>query len=398
MKTRSDYLPVLCVCLGLLAFSCFDMQHRREIASAQPEEITASLMINGVERSFKYVVSSHPAPASGRPLVIHLHGDGGSMSLSARWKDAVLNDDNGAVLLSANGRNTIPDAAAIDGSAWRFRMDEAGRPYDDIDFINQLIDAALNNNLLNTPIDPAQIYAVGESRGAGFAYFLYADPRTSNKIRAIVPISGTFYCDGVGLNEGEADAAPAPGNDMVCGKIEPYGWWGPRPELFSAPNVTREAHILDIHGQISSGEFPDTAPPALDTSWAASTWAGWGDAAGCDTEQVRSITEQTLPYTVDGKVVKSYAFSQSSATPAQRCALDLTFYVVQGGGHVPSGFEKTAWCYLSGVGGNPSDHACAEQTSLLTPTTPTVPNEPTVKPTLPIEQQRRLFLPYVVTT
>jgi poly(3-hydroxybutyrate) depolymerase len=412
MNARSTLLPGLCLFVGLLVSSSFEMQYFADRVSAQVTEITSAIVVNGKERSFTYVVSQAAAPANGRPLVIHLHGDGGNMGLSGAWKDAVLNDNNGAVLLSAQGRNNIPEAAVIDGSGWRFRMDEAGREYDDIDFIAQLIDEALNANRLGTQIDPDQVYLVGESRGAGFAYFLYADPRTSNKIRAIVPISGTFYCDGQGLNQGQPNAAPAPGNDLTCGEIVPNGWWGPRPALFEAPNVTREAHILDIHGQISSGEFPHTAPPTLDTSWAVSTWAGWGNAVGCDTEQVRSLTGQTLPYTVNGKTIKSYAYSQSSATPAQRCALDLTFYIVQGGGHVPAGFEKTAWCYLSGVGGDPSAHACAQQngtpTSSTTPTTPTsstTPSTPTsttpspspsATPTIPTEQNKRLYLSYVV--
>ena len=89
-----------------------------------------SISVNGHTRRYVYAVSGYAAPASGRPLVIHLHGDGGNMGLSAAWKAAVLNDANGAVLLSAQGRNNIPAAAAIDGSAWRFRMDEAGQPYD----------------------------------------------------------------------------------------------------------------------------------------------------------------------------------------------------------------------------------------------------------------------------
>ncbi len=63
----------------------------------------------------------------GRPLVIHLHGDGGNMNLSAGWKSAVLNDTNGAVLLSAQGRNNIPAAAIIDGSALAL-SDGRGRP------------------------------------------------------------------------------------------------------------------------------------------------------------------------------------------------------------------------------------------------------------------------------
>src|SRR5215217_5310073 len=157
-------------------------------------ETTGTLSVNGYTRNFVYAVSAAAAPASGHPLVIHLHGDGGNMGLSTAWKNAVLTDTNGAVLLSAQGRNNIPAAALIDGSAWRFRMDEAGDPYDDVDFIDQLIaKATANATLLGTAIDPNQVYVVGESRGAGFAYVLYADPRTRNKIRAIVPISGTFY-------------------------------------------------------------------------------------------------------------------------------------------------------------------------------------------------------------
>src|SRR5262249_12639440 len=171
---------------------------------AAPADTTGTLTVNGYDRHYLFVVSAAAAPAGGRPLVIFLHGDGGTMGLSAAWRSAVLSDANGAVLLSAEGRNNLPPAAEIDGSAWRFRMDEAGQPYDDVDFIDQLITQATDSGspLLGTPIDPAQVYVVGESRGAGFAYYLYADPRTRNKIRAIVPLSGTFYCDGEAVDPG----------------------------------------------------------------------------------------------------------------------------------------------------------------------------------------------------
>jgi poly(3-hydroxybutyrate) depolymerase len=307
-------------------------------SSALAADITKTINVNGYTRSFVYAVSSFAAPAGGRPLVIQLHGDGGNMGLSAAWKDAVLNDANGAVLLSAQGRNNIPAAIAIngDGSAWRFRMDESGTPYDDVDFINELITQATASNLLGVTIDPSQIYVVGESRGAGFAYFLYADPRTSNKIRAIVPISGTFYCD---------EAVGTPNSDTTCGEVSPFGFWGPKASLFSAPGLTRAPHILDIHGQLppDGNEDPYTAPPELGIPFKSSTWVGWGDAAKCYTDVVSAKTLQTLPYLVGGRVVNTYAYSQV-ADSATRCAsLDLTFYIVQGGGHVPGGFEPTAW-------------------------------------------------------
>jgi predicted outer membrane repeat protein len=339
-------LAVCCLLVWSIAY-----QISSPVVSQQAADTEGTLSVNGYVRKFIYAVSAHAAPATGRPLVIHLHGDEGNMRLSPEWKNAVLDDANGAVLLSAQGRNNIPDAAAIDGSAWRFRMDEAGAPYDDVDFIDQLITRATSNDmLLGTPIDPNQVYVVGESRGAGFAYVLYADPRTRNKIRAIVPISGTFYCDG-----------EAPNPDTTCGEVDANGDWGPKPSLFSAPGVTRAAHILDIHGQLppNGGEGEDTAPPVLDKDWGATTWHGWGDAAGCYTQLVSSQTEQTLAEPIDGKTVKTYAYSQAAGNLATRCiSLDLTFYIVQGGGHVPNGFEPTAWCFLSAVGGIANNNAC----------------------------------------
>lgn len=343
----------LSVCLLLLTLA---------LAPGRPAlgaDQSGSIMVNGYQRDFVYAVSAAPAPPGGRPLVIQLHGDGGNMGISAAWRAAVLGDARGAVLLSAQGRNNIPAAAAIDGSAWRFRMDESGRPYDDIDFIGQLIDRALADPpLLGTKIDPQQVYVVGESRGAGMAYFLYADPRTRDKIRAIAPISGTFYCDGDAAQPGVPGSQPAAGSDQTCGEVSQYGYWGPRPGLFTR---AAPAHILDVHGQLppAGTELAETAPPNLDVDYGSYTWAGWGDAAGCYTTQVSSQTEQDLGYTVGGRSVKTYAYSQDAADLATRCAgLDLTFSIAQGGGHVPAGFEPTAWCFLSTVGGAPSETAC----------------------------------------
>jgi hypothetical protein len=274
----------------------------------------------------------------------------------------VLNDPNGAVLLSAQGRNNIPAAAAIDGSAWRFRMDEAGRPYDDVDFIQQIIkEATGGDTLLGAKIPVDQVYAVGESRGAGFAYVLYADPRISQKIRAIVPISGSFYCEGGAVAPGTPGTPAQAGSDLTCGEVSAFGYWGPKASLFNAPIVTQAAHILDIHGQLppDGSEGVDTAPPALDIDFGSSPWAGWGDAAGCYTVQVSSLTEQKLALPIGGKTVKTYAYSQAGGSLATRCVnLDLTLYIVQGGGHVPGGFEPTAWCFLSTVGGTASTSAC----------------------------------------
>ena len=202
---------------------------------------------------------------------------------------------------------------------------------------------------------------MGESRGAVFAYFLYADERTRREIRAIVPISGSFYCEGGAVAPGTPGTPALPGSDLTCGEVSVFGYWGPKPSLFAPIEVVRPAHILDIHGQLppDGSEGADTAPPALDIDFGSSQWAGWGDAAGCYTVQVSAQTEQTLAQPIGGKTVKTYAYSQAAGNLATRCAnLDLTFYIVQGGGHVPGGFEPTAWCFLSTVGGTASTSAC----------------------------------------
>jgi poly(3-hydroxybutyrate) depolymerase len=179
------------------------------IAYQVDADTNVKVNVFGVDRDFVYAVSAYPAPATGRPLVIFLHGNGGNMGLSPAWKQAVLNDANGAVLLSAQGRNNTAAAIAGDDSAWRFRMDEQFTPYDDVDFISQIIIGA--PTLLGTPISWDQVYVVGESRGAMFAYFLLATPRVGQEIRAIVPISGSFYCEGAAVvrPEGLATEYPA---------------------------------------------------------------------------------------------------------------------------------------------------------------------------------------------
>ena len=372
-------LIVCCLLVWSIAYQASGDQQSEAALLSSPAlsqlgaDTNGTLLVNGYLRNFVYAVSAYPAPATGRPLVIHLHGDGGNMGLSAAWMSAVLDDANGAVLLSAQGRNNIPAAAEIDGSAWRFRMDEAGAPYDDVDFIDQLItEATANDMLLGTPIDPNQVYVVGESRGAAFAYVLYADPRTRNKIRAIVPISGTFYCEGDAVDPGTPGTPAQPGSDLTCGEVSAYGYWGPKALLFSAPGVTRAAHILDVHGQLApdGSELQETAPPALDRDWESPQWAGWGDAAGCYTVRVSSQTERPLAQPIGGKTIKTYAYSQTEVNLATRCAnLDLTFYVVQGGGHVPGGFEPTAWCFLSTVGGTASTSACQPSHRIYLPFT-----------------------------
>ncbi len=73
-------LLICCLFLSSLGYPVRDA--RRNIGPVQMDT-TGTLSVNGYTRNFVYAVSAYAAPAGGRPLVIHLHGDSGNMGLSA---------------------------------------------------------------------------------------------------------------------------------------------------------------------------------------------------------------------------------------------------------------------------------------------------------------------------
>jgi predicted esterase len=176
-------------------------------------------------RSLQFRIPSGAAPTAGRPLVIYLHGNGGTSEIPALL--SAQTDAKGMAVVALQG-------LVFNGTTnWEFRMDgryaasQAGvRPPqgpDDVQFISDVIDraTAAANPLLSTKIDPSKVFVVGYSRGAGMAFVAYADPRTKNKIAAIAPVSGTFYCDMATPNVGTFPngSAPPADADANCGAV-----------------------------------------------------------------------------------------------------------------------------------------------------------------------------------
>lgn len=220
---------------------------------------TASMMVTGLGlpklRTYAWRIPAGPAPAGGRPLVLTLHGNGGTQDIPAqlsRWTD-----EEGAVVVGLQG--LAPGSGA---SNWEFRMDGRyaaavpGTPppqgADDIQFISDLIDRVLAGSL-GESVNPAKVFVVGYSRGAGMAFSAYADPRTRNKIAAIAPVSGTFYCDMATASNGVLAALPADA-DPNCGALGD-GWYAPRADLFARQKPMR---ILGIWGKTANGELAYT--------------------------------------------------------------------------------------------------------------------------------------------
>ncbi len=106
--------------------------------------------IGGVDRTYALYVPQ-TAAAGGAPLLVLLHGSGGSgLRIAQLWKD--MAERNGIVLLA-------PDAFRND--RWRLREDSP-------EVIHAIIDAAC----APVPVDGRRIYLFGQSGGAVYALLL----------------------------------------------------------------------------------------------------------------------------------------------------------------------------------------------------------------------------------
>jgi predicted esterase len=286
-------------------------------------------------RTSNYRVSGQPAPASGRPLVIYLHGNG-SNNTQVPVSYSLWTDQAAAILVAPQGLN----------ADWRFRMDgknNAGTTaeVDDVAFIDQLIARATNAATplfgAGNKVDPTKVFVVGESRGAGMAYYLYADPRTKNKIAAIAPISGTFFCFTSNSGNGTLPYNPPPDSDLNCGENGGFGYFAPKASLYARTNAPR---IFDIHGTLASGEFSTTPPPELDNEYGAlilmtKQWAQTSSNCGVVLPSADPVFANA---SINGNTVSAYRQrNQANSAP---CAADVTFFIVQGGGHVPQGYAE----------------------------------------------------------
>ncbi len=290
-----------------------------------------------VGRTSRYHVSGLAAPASGRPLIIYLHGDGAT-NAQVPASYSAWSDHQAAVIVAPQGLN----------ATWNFRMDGRSEygvagvqpplAVDDVAFIKEIITRGENaaNPLFGAGnlIDPAQVFVVGESRGGGMAYVLYAHPDTKNLITAIAPVSGTFYCTTSNGGNGTTPYNPPADSDFTCGQNGGFGYFFFKPSLFTRVSAPR---IFDIHG---SNDLPETAAPALDNQYGnlINATKAWAVNSNSCLEVLPSANPVFANASINGLVVNGYR--QRNAANTAPCTADVTFYIVNGGGHVPSGYEE----------------------------------------------------------
>lgn len=134
----------------------------------------------GLRRSYLEYVPEAPAPAAGRPVVLVLHGGGGTARQIARETGAGFHafaEASGAVIV-------YPDAV---GRMWDFGEGPVSAGLsprrDDLAYFQAVIAAVLRQH----GGDGARIFATGISRGGQASYFLAC--RLPGRIKAIAPVT-----------------------------------------------------------------------------------------------------------------------------------------------------------------------------------------------------------------
>lgn len=151
-------------------------------------DISGTIPSNALTRSF--VLHANGATISNNlPVVIALHGDGGS---GASFKNGTDFD----ATADANGFLAVyPSATNLLGTGiWNKQIDNdyAGEP-DDVLFISDLIDYLCETYHINA----SKVYVTGHSGGAFMAYHLAV--QLNNKIAAFAPVAGSMYDAGKGV-------------------------------------------------------------------------------------------------------------------------------------------------------------------------------------------------------
>jgi polyhydroxybutyrate depolymerase len=178
---REYRVPLVSIAVGLALFCV-------TIATALAGE-SRTLNVDGVERSYYVHVPAGLRP--GAPLVLVLHGAGGSGELAVRlYRWQAKADAEGFLVAGPDALPPFPGRAADFLTNPRFWNDGSGRGAanvrlaDDVAFVAALIDALARGH----GSDRARVYVTGFSSGAGMANRLGQE--MADRIAAIAPVAG----------------------------------------------------------------------------------------------------------------------------------------------------------------------------------------------------------------
>jgi polyhydroxybutyrate depolymerase len=278
---------VALVALGVTRAAAF--RRARPLPGTSAREV----VIGGVTRT--YLLRAGGAAKPGRPLLLVLHGKGGTAAaLERRTRGTFdrLADEVGAVIVypQAVGYPKAGDPAYW--GAWSVGRRGAPPPPDDLGFLSTLIDRLAGE----LAIDRQRVYATGFSSGAMMVYRLACE--RPDLVAAVAPVSGGMM----------PDVAPA------CRQGAPVS-------------------IVGMHG---------TADPivALDASIREGVVA-WAKRDGCPAEPASSQMPDADPS--DGTRTHVDTYAPCAAGTA------VAFYTIDGGGHAWPGEDTPGFFRRAGA-------------------------------------------------
>ncbi len=182
------------VCCALLICSPNNANARDK--QVKPGSHTHSMTINGVERTYIVHVPATYRPQMPSPLLIMLHGGGGT-ARAAMWETewAVKADKEGFLAVFPNAMARDPSQPGNFSSNPQLWNDGSERFYpgqkapDDVGFITAMLD----DLAARFALDERQIFVTGFSNGASMSFRLGAE--LSDRIAAIAPVAGALWFD-----------------------------------------------------------------------------------------------------------------------------------------------------------------------------------------------------------
>ncbi|MBN8615075.1 MAG: hypothetical protein J0L92_31045 [Deltaproteobacteria bacterium] len=244
-------------------------------SSLYPSGVTtvATITVDGLERSFRVHVPPGYDGSAEVPLVLVLHGGGGSgEQIELRSSEMnVVADREGFVAVYPDGTGAIRtwNAGGCCGAAVR-------EDVDDVAFVRSLLDH-LEGALC---LDADRVFATGMSNGAMLSHRLACE--LSDRFAAVAPVSGL-------------DMAPTcPTNGRVA--------------------------LMQIHGT-DDGHVPweggvGCGPSAVDFPSVTETLAAWRARNGCG--------ESSVPFAMQG---------DGTCVRTEDCTADVVLCTIEGGGH-----------------------------------------------------------------
>lgn len=290
---------------------------RRALAAVVSGSATITTS-DGQAHTWYYRIPTAPAPAGRHPVLIWLHGDGGSGNGYASGFHPYT-DASSAILVTPSGIN----------QTWTHAADDLPGQPQDSQFLSKLIDGLIANGVAGERVDADRIYLGGDSRGAYMPYFLLQRPSTKHRFAAVAVNAGLLYCQ-----DGDVDCAE---------------------DESSAAHHSAATPILHLHGtNDTSVEPPPLArfhnPIDWDEDWRVffpmKLWAG---QHGCFTGDNpggidNGVLEET--YTANGHTANVYDLTGHGA----QCAR-YRLILVDNGGHVIGNQYQRIWSFLSGYCG-----------------------------------------------